>query len=365
MPHHHHPDRNPPGMTHHPARRGTPLTTERTAYFALVNQGIGSREAARRVGINYRTAKHWRAAAHAALAPPPAPVTISSRYLSLPERILIADRIHQPHRSVRSIARELGRPVSTITRELGRNQQPDGTYQPHQAHEQAAARRARPKISKLTADPARHAVIQDRLRQRHSPQQIARRLRRDHPDRPEWHVTHETVYQALYVQAKGQLRREVASWLRTGRIQRRPRTRPDQRRPRMATAMIMISDRPAEATDRAVPGHGEGDLIMGAFNRSAIGTLVDRASRFVMLLHLPDGHTPDKVRDALVTGIRTLPEQVRRSLTWDQGSEMHLHHQITIATDLPIYFCDPHSPWQHGSKREHEWVAASVLPEGH
>jgi IS30 family transposase len=156
-----------------------------------------------------------------------------------------------------------------------------------------AARRPRPKTSKVTADPALRAVVQDGLDQRCSPRRITRRPRRDHPDHPdrrEWHVSHETIYQALYVQAKGGLRREVTGWLRTGRIARRPQTRPDQRRPRMATGMVMISDRPAEVADRAVPGHGEGDLIMGAFHRSAIGTLVERATRFVMLPHLPDGY---------------------------------------------------------------------------
>ncbi len=184
--------------------------------------------------------------------------------------------------------------MSTISRELDRNQQPDGTYQPHHAHERAAARLLRPRTGKIAADPALRAVVQDGLDQRWSPPQITRRLRRDHPDRLEWHVTHETIYQALYVQAKGGLRREVASWLRTGRVQRRPHTRPDARRSRMATEMVMISDRPAEVADRAVPGHGEGDLIMGGFNRSAIGTLVERATRFVLLLYLPHGHTPPR-----------------------------------------------------------------------
>jgi IS30 family transposase len=359
-------DRIPEGMTRDPCRRGTPLIVERAAYFALVNQGVGSREAARQVGIHYRTAKYWRAAAKAATeaAASAGPVTISTRYLSLHERIAIADRVRQPGVSLRSIAVELGRPVSTITRELDRNQQPDGSYQPHQAHEMAAGRRPRPKTSKITADPALRAVVQDGLDQRWSPRQITRRLRRDHPDRPEWHVTHETIYQALYVQAKGGLRREVAGWLRTGRIARRPQTRPDQRRPRMATEMAMISDRPAEAADRAVPGHWEGDLIMGAFNRSAIGTLVERATRFVLLLHLPEGHTPTALRDALVAKIATLPQQLRRSLTWDQGSEMHLHGQFTHATGMPVYFCDPHAPWQRGSNENTNGLLRQYFPKG-
>ncbi|MEV6606136.1 IS30 family transposase, partial [Kutzneria sp. NPDC051319] len=259
---------------------------------------------------------------------------------------------------------QLRRPVSTITRELDRNQQPDGTYQPHRAHERAAARRLRPKTSTIAGDPVLRALVQDGLAQRFSPQQIIRRLRRDHPDQPGWHVSHETIYQALYVQARGGLRREVAGWLRTGRIARRPHTRADARRPRMATDMVMISDRPAEVADRAVPGHWEGDLVMGAFNRSAIGTLVERATRFVMLLHLPDGYTPTAVRDALVAKIATLPAQLRRSLTWDQGSEMHLHGQFTAATGMPVYFCDPHSPWQRGSNENTNGLLRQYFPKG-
>jgi IS30 family transposase len=198
---------------------------------------------------------------------------------------VIADRLRD-NTSVRAIARELGRPPSTISREKTRNQHPDGSYRPYAAHAMAAARRTRPKIGKLVADPALRAVVQDGLQQRHSPEQIARRLRREHPDRPEWHVVHETIYQALYVQARGGLRREVASWLRTGRALRRPQRQPDQRQPRMATPMVMISDRPAEVEDRAVPGHWEGDLIIGARNQSAIGRLVERNTRFCLLLHL-------------------------------------------------------------------------------
>ena len=358
-------DRIPDGMTRDPSRRGKRLDAERAAYFALVDQGMGSREAARQVGINYRTAKYWQAAAKAAAETESAQLApISSRYLNLDERILIADRVLRPGVSLRAIAVEVGRPVSTITRELGRNQQPDGTYQPHRAHELAAGRRPRPKTSKIAADPGLRALVQDGLDQRRSPQQIACRLRRDHPGRTGWHVTHETIYQALYVQARGGLRREVAGWLRSGRIARRPHARPDQRRPRMATEMVMISDRPAEAADRAVPGHWEGDLVMGAFNRSAIGTLVERATRFVMLLHLPDGYTPGAVRDALVAKIATLPVQPRRSLTWDQGSEMHLHGQFTAAAGMPVYFCDPHSPWQRGSNENTNGLLRQYFPKG-
>jgi IS30 family transposase len=288
---------------------------------------------------------------------------ISSRFLSQDERILIADRVREKA-SVRSIAAQLRRSPSTISREIRRNRQPEGSYRPHAAQQWAVARRARPKISKLAADPVLRAIVQDGLDQRHSPQQITRRLRRDHPDRPEWHVTHETLYQALYVQAKGGLRREVTSWLRTGRAIRRPQTQPDARRPRMATDMVMISLRPAEANDRAVPGHWEGDLIIGEAHQSAIGTLVERATRFCLLLHLPDGYAPAAVRDALIAKISTLPVQLRRSLTWDQGSEMHYHGQFTTATDMPVYFCDPHSPWQRGSNENTNGLLRQYFPKG-
>ena len=276
---------------------------------------------------------------------------------------MIADRL-RGNISIRTIARELHRPASTISREIDRNQHPDGSYRPHAAAQRAAARRARPKTGKIAADPVLRTLVQDGLEQRHGPQQIARGLRRDHPDRPEWHVAHETIYQALYVQAKGGLRREVASWLRTGRAMRRPHVRPDQRRSRMATEMVMISQRPAEVADRAVPGHWEGDLIMGAGNRSAIGTLVERTTRFCLLLHLPNGYNPAQVRDALTGTIAALPVVLRRSLTWDQGSEMHFHGQFSAATGMPVFFCDPHAPWQRGTNENTNGLLRQYFPKG-
>lgn len=194
---------------------GRRLVEERAAYFALVNVGVGFREAARRVGVDYRVTKRWRAGRRPVVSAR-GQREVSARFLSEVERVVIADRLREKA-SVRSIARELGRAPSTVSREKRRNQQPEGVYRPHAAHQRAAARRARPKTGKLAADPVLRAVVQDGLEQRWSPQQIARRLRREHPDRPEWHVAHETIYQALYLQARGGLRREVASWLRTGR----------------------------------------------------------------------------------------------------------------------------------------------------
>jgi IS30 family transposase len=346
------------------------LIGERAAYFALVDTGMGVREAARRVGINYGTAKTWNTAARAAVIDQAAAAVtvaagrvISARYLSQAERVVIADRLREKA-SIQSIAAQLGRAPSTISREKRRNQHPDGCYRPYAAQTMAAARRPRPKVGKIAADPVLRARVQDGLDQRWSPQQIARRLRREHPERPEWHVTHETIYQALYVQARGGLRREVAGWLRTGRAQRRPHRQSDQRLPRMATPMVMISQRPAEVEDRAVPGHWEGDLIIGRGNKSAIGTLVERTTRFVVLLHLPDGYAPGPVRDALVAAAGTVPARLRRSLTWDQGSEMHYHHQFSLATDMPVYFCDPHSPWQRGSNENTNGLLRQYFPKG-
>jgi transposase, IS30 family len=366
-------DRVPAGMVDS-SRRGRRLIKERGAYFALVDTGVGVREAARTVGVNYRTVKTWNSAARATAidqartaVADPAGREISPRFLSAAERIVIADRVREKA-SLRSIAIELGRAPSTISRERHRNQQPDGGYRPYAAHALATARRPRPKTSKIAGDPVLRARVQDGLDQRWSPQQIARRLRREHPEQPEWHVTHETIYQALYIQARGGLRREVAGWLRTGRAQRRPHRQSDQRLPgqrqRMATPMVMISERPAEVEDRALAGHWEGDLIIGQGNKSAIGTLVERATRFVVLLHLPDGYAPGPVRDSLVAAARSLPAQLRRSLTWDQGSEMHYHHQFTMATEMPVYFCDPHSPWQRGSNENTNGLLRQYFPKG-
>jgi IS30 family transposase len=268
---------------------------------------------------------------------------VQSRHLHEDDRVHIADR-HREQASVRQIAAELGRDPSTISREPRRNAHPvSGDYRPHAAQARAEARRPRPKISKIAVSPALRQAVQDGLTHKWSPEQIVRRLRRDFPDRPEMHVTHETIYQALYVQGRGELRRELTKALRTGRAMRRPRRLAQQRTPRMATEMVMISERPAEVEDRAVPGHWEGDLIIGKDNRSAIGTLVERHTRCVMLVHLPLGRTADLVRDALIATVEHLPAHLRRSLTWDQGIEMSLHQQFSVTADVPVFFCDPHS----------------------
>ena len=345
------------------------LTAERAAYLQLVSEGVSSREASRIVGINPRTGKRWRNGRPAwqgrqAVAPitMPAPVGGPSRFLTEAERIEIADR-RWAGESLRVIAAALGRSPSTISRELRRNAHPDsGDYRPHAAHARATARLPRPKTSKIASDPDLRAYIAAKLKLRWSPAQICQALRKDFPDRPEWHVVHETIYQALYVQGRGELRREIARALRTGRAARRPQRRADARTPR--NNMVMISERPAEVADRAVPGHWEGDLILGTWNTSAIGTLVERTTRYVMLLHLGAGKTAEHVRDALTQAVQTLPAHLVKSLTWDQGAEMARHAEFTIATDIPVYFCDPHSPWQRGSNENTNGLLRQYFPKG-
>ncbi|MEV0643553.1 IS30 family transposase [Streptomyces sp. NPDC050619] len=347
------------------------LGRERAEYSRLVQQGYSNKEACRLVGIDTRTGRKWRngrSADRRQKAAPPIntvlPPSGPSRYLREADRIHIADRLREKA-TVQAIAAELGRSPSTVSREIRRNRHPgSGQYRPHAAQARADARRPRPKPGRIGQNPELRDFIQDRLNIRWSPEQICQALRAQFPDRPEMHVVHETVYQALYVQGRGELRRELGRALRTGRARRRPRRQAQQRQPRFSTPMVMISERPAEAADRAVPGHWEGDLIIGKDGKSAIGTLVERATRYVMLLHLPGDHSAESVRDALVTTVQTLPSHLRRSLTWDQGSEMGAHGAFTIATGIPVYFCDPASPWQRGSNENTNGLLRQYFPKG-
>ena len=338
----------------------------------------------------------------------------SGRYLSFAEREEIA-LLRVAGLGVRQVAQRLGRAPSTISRELRRNAATRGGELDYRAttaqwHAERAARR--PKRAKLAANAALRSYVQDHLAglvvapdgapmpgpvvpwkgRRHgrrqsrrwawawSPQQIAARLRLDHPGDEGMRISHEAIYQALYVQGRGALRRELVQCLRTGRALRVPRARTCGRGKSFITPGIMISERPAEAEDRAVPGHWEGDLILG-LNRSAIGTLVERTTRFAMLLHLPPmeghgrgprekngpalaGHGAEAVRDAITRTITTLPEELRRSLTWDQGSEMAQHIQLRIDTGLQVYFCDPHSPWQRGANENTNGLLRQYFPKG-
>ncbi|MHB0927326.1 MAG: IS30 family transposase [Candidatus Nanopelagicales bacterium] len=341
-----------------------------------------SSQASREVGVNVRTGRDWakgitktknRRVTFDGVEVWSSPGTprlsaaeriIDPRFLSVEERLEIAD-LRRQGLSVREIARRIARSPSTVSRELRRNAHPrSGDYRPWAAQRRAAVRRARPKVGKIASNPELHAAITAGLRARWSPEQICRRLRHEFPNRPEMHVSHETIYHALYVQGRGELRRELAKCLRTGRAVRRPQRKPDQRQSRFQAPMLMISERPAEIDDRAVPGHWEGDLIIGAHHQSAIATLVERHTRYVLLAHLPNGHAAEQVKDALLDTMLTLPAHLRRSLTWDQGSEMSAHHLITMAADMPIYFCDPGSPWQRGSNENTNGLLRQYFPKG-
>ncbi|WP_444916559.1 IS30 family transposase [Microbacterium natoriense] len=350
------------------------MHAERAAYFDLVSHGVGFREAARIVGVGYRTTKRWRngeqrkyepgAAARLPMRQRSYRASLSSRFLSEADRIFIADSLRAKW-SLRRIARELGRPASTISREVARNAHPrSGDYRPYAAHDRAMSRLPRPKRGKIAGNPELREFIQRRLEIRWSPEQIANALRREFPDRPEMRVSHETIYLALYVQGRGELRRELHKELRTGRARRKNRKQAQQRQPRYRDPMVMISERPAEAADRAVPGHWEGDLIIGRNGKSAIATLVERASRYTMLVHLPEDRGALTVSAALVRVMHTLPATLRRSLTWDQGSEMGKHRALTLATGMPVYFCDPASPWQRGSNENTNGLLRQYFPKG-
>ncbi|OZM84379.1 IS30 family transposase [Pseudonocardia sp. MH-G8] len=376
-------------------RRRVPGERVRKFWRAWKN-GARLAEAAACAGVSESTGRNWVAEA-GGVAPDLAEP--SGRNLSQAERDEIAAGLCDS-----DIARVLGRHRSTIGRELKRNQmmwgerearrrpareqqararagqepQPGRSkasagpvwrerlcYRPSVAQAKAEQRARRPKPTKLSRNPTLVERVQDELTKSWSPEQIGRRLRREFPDQPEMRLSHETIYQELYVQSRGQLRRELTKCLRTGRAVRRPERRVDRRRKRShIPEELLISQRPAEAEDRNVPGHWEGDLILGADNTTAIGTLVERTTRFVMLLHLPGRHGAEQVRDAMITNMHELSAALRRSLTWDQGVELSRHQEITVALDLPIYFCDPHSPWQRGSNENTNGLLRQYFPKG-
>jgi len=287
---------------------------------------------------------------------------LGQRYLRFEEREEIM-RLKASGLGVRAIAREIDRDPSTVSRELKRAVGVRG-YRAGMAQTHADRGRRGPRNARLASNLRLRREVQDRLERHDSPAQIAGRLKIDFPDEPEMWVSAETIYQSLYVQARGGLKRELTAYLRTGRSMRKPRRTPGQRRTRIPD-MVMISERPPEIEDRAVPGHWEGDLIMGSkASDSSVGTLVERTTGFVMLLHLPDGHSTLAVQDALVAKMMSLDEHLRRSLTWDQGREMTNHREITKATGLEIYFCDPHSPWQRGTNENTNGLLRQYLPKG-
>lgn len=356
-------------------------------YAQLRASGLSQREASTRVGIHERTARDWdRGVRHSrnsrfypdgrrvdyttgrttmeSMDAPPLPVfdTVGSRLLSLAEREQVADLLRLGW-SLRAIGRELGRAPSTIKREIDAHMR-NGLYLPHAAHRAAALDRARPKPAKLAQPGRLRDYVSLKLQEQWSPEQISAALRREFPGDESMRVSMETIYQALYIQARGGLKREVAQALRTGRIRRKPHRSSEHRTSRFIDPMTMISERPAEAEDRAVPGHWEGDLILGAANKTAIVTVVERSTRYVMLGYLPGEHTAEAVRDVLIDLIGTLPAHLRGSLTWDQGAEMAGHKAFSIATDVPVFFCDPASPWQRGSNENTNGLLRQYFPKG-
>ena len=379
-------------------------------FWHEIDKGLSSEEAALAVGASAAAGIRWfreRGGMPTFMLD-----QLLGRYLSFEEREEIALRRAQGG-GVREIARCLGRAPSTISRELRRNAATRGgrlDYRASVAQWKAELMARRPKTAKLAADDRLCEYVQDRLagqvrrpdgmavsgpvtgpwkgrskprRQDRrwarawSPEQISARLKIDFPDDPSMRISHEAIYQALYVQSRGALKRELVACLRTGRALRVPRARAQGRGKTFVTDEVMISQRPAEVADRAVPGHWEGDLILG-LGSSAIGTLVERTSRFTMLLHLPPlgagprvkngpaltGHGAEAVRDAITRAVGDLPEQLRRSLTWDQGAEMAQHARLRIDAGLQVYFCDPQSPWQRGTNENTNGLLRQYFPKG-
>jgi transposase, IS30 family len=333
----------------------------RAGFWDGVRSGLGLGEAAAAAGVSLSQAQRWFREAGG--VPPHRPVAGSGRYLSLAEREEIALGLAQKL-AYREIARRLGRPVSTVSREVARNST-RGRYRYRAVAAQARAeeRARRPKPAKLAVNGRLRAWVQGKLEEDWSPEQVSRRLAAEFPDDPEMRVSHETIYQALYVQGRGALRRELTVHLRTGRALRKPRRKEGERRGRIP-GMVNISERPPEAQDRAVPGHWEGGLIEGRAGKSQIGTLVERSTRFTMLVPLPDGKAAPAFADALTPVIAGLPDALRRSLAWDQGKEMHQHARIAVAADCEIYFCDPHSPWQRPSNENTNGLLRQYFPKG-
>jgi IS30 family transposase len=400
------------GQMWSPGRPSVARREDRVRFWRAIAAGASSEDAAVVAAVSQAVGSRWFRQAGG--MPPISLAPLSERYLSFAEREEIAI-LHAQHVGVRGIARRLGRSASTISRELRRNASTRShavVYRATTAQWHAERRASRPKVCKLAANDRLREYVQERLAgtiarpdgelvsgpdvrwigRRHgrrqdrrwarswSPEQIANRLRIDFPDDDSMRVCHEAIYQALYVQGRGALKRELVACLRTGRALRVPRARTQRRGKKFVSSDVMISERPAEADDRAVPGHWEGDLILG-LESSAIGTLVERSTRFTMLLHLPrmqghgnqprtktgaplTGHGAEAVRDAIADSITTLPEQLRRSLTWDQGAEMAQHAQLRIDTGLAIYFCDPQSPWQRGTNENTNGLLRQYFPRG-
>ena len=351
-------------------RPGGGATEKQERFVRLIEQGFSNSEACRMVGINRRTGTRWRFGRtiqdttgqpvhYPPVSAPRPPKPRHPRYLSAAERLTIAD-LRRERRTLHEIAVVVGRSTSTISRELRRNADPaTGRYLPATADKLAAARVVRPRPRRVTRDAELHAVVVELLGKRWSPEQVAHELRARFPDQGARQLCTESIYQAIY-----DVTVEVTRPAKRRRRRRRRRIQGLERRGRL-TGMTMIADRPAEVDDRVQVGHWEGDCIMGAGNRSAIGTLVERHTRFLMLIHVPlEQPTAQAIRDGICSAMADLPAHLRRSVTWDQGKEMALHAQVTATLGTDIYFCDAHSPWQRGSNENTNGLLRDYFPKG-
>ncbi|MGI5129887.1 IS30 family transposase [Pseudonocardia sp. CA-107938] len=346
------------------ARRGRKRQLDLEAqYWALLANGIGPVEACRTLGIGRKTGYRWRAET-GGLTPARLPETgRSSRFLSLLDRQRIAT-LCRAGCGVREIARRVGRAPSTISRELRRNTaRHDRGYDGDLAHSRARQRARRPRRTRIGGDEQLCQLIQSLLELEWSPEQIAGHLRLTYPERRSWHVCHETIYQALYHGGKSGLSRTLTAKLRTGRPLRRHRRRTDQRRPRFVAPGRLIDQRPPAVEGRGRLGDWEGDLIVGRQGQSAIGTLIERRTRLVRLVHLPDGHSALRCREAIEQVMAGMPATARRTLTWDQGSEMAEHHLLAAVFGEGIYFAHPASPWLRGSNENTNGLLRQYFPK--
>jgi transposase, IS30 family len=341
--------------------RGVAVPWEvRRGFWAGLRSGLSVWEAAEAIGVSPPNGRRWLVEAGGVIPYVEEPTGLR---LCLEERVQIATMV-AAEASMRAIAVTLDRNVSTISRELAANGGREN-YRPLRAQLRAERQARRPQASKLAKNDALRERVEVDLQALYSPEQIAGRLRVDFPDDPEMQVHHETIYRELFVQARGTLRADLLRCLRTQRARRMPRRKPGDRfHPSQIRDKVMISDRPTEVDDRVVPGHWEGDLIVGKDNKSAIGTLVERTTNYTLLLHLPDGHGAEQVTTAITEAMAELPKTLRRSLTWDQGRELHDHKTIAKATELAVYFCDPHSPWQRGVNENTNGLLRQYFPKG-
>lgn len=400
------------GQVPSPGRPTVAWRQDRVRFWGAIARGEKTDDAAAEAGVSSPVGYRWFR--HAGGVNPCLPPHVSGRYLSFSEREDIA-LYRALGLGVREIARRLERAPSTISRELRRNASTRTwrlEYKATIAQWHAERRARRPKVAKLATNKRLRSYVQDRLSGRvrapdgrvlgpegpewkgknkphrgdqrwvqpWSPEQIARRLPVDFPDDASMRISHEAIYQALYVEGRGVLKRELVACLRSGRALRIPRARVGRRAWDHVTDDVVISERPAEVEDRAVPGHWEGDLLIG-LKRSAIGTLVERTTRFTMLIHLPRepgygkkprtkngpalaGYGAITMKDALAATMTTLPEQLRRSLTWDRGKELSAHAEFAVETDIPVYFADPKSPWQRGTNENINGLLRPYFPKG-